>query len=284
VGSTTSAGRVLSGGIMLQEVVVTARKIDQAFCRCTDTYTWAYEDYNEWINNIDYTTGSGGGSSTGTNSPTTAVVIDNVEPISLEEFMAELWEATKITLTEDFENDPCTKGVYDALTKNNDAFKMLQGFMGENPVANLTLDLNPTLDPLNIGRTLQQGSEITIEMNSGEFSNQSRLSITQAMLHEFVHGELFYALVSNDADFGTLFDEFANNQHEFMINNYIALMGNILWSIDGGIMDISFYEALSYRGLEDTSYYKANIKGTIEETVIKGLQNTILGGGTPCGN
>jgi len=52
VGSTTSAGRVLSGGIMLEEIVVTARKIDQAFCRCVDTYTWAYEDYNEWINNI----------------------------------------------------------------------------------------------------------------------------------------------------------------------------------------------------------------------------------------
>jgi len=241
----------------------------------------AYEDYNEWINSVDYTTG--GGNSTISN-PTTAVVVNDVEPISLEEFMAELWEAINITLSEGFENDPCAMDVYNSLNSNNDAFKMLQGFMGKNPIASLTLDLNPALDPLNGGRTLQQGSKIKIEMNSGEFSNQSRLSIIQAMLHEYVHAELFYALASNDSDFGALFDEFANNQHGFMINNYIDLMGNILWNIDGNMMDISFYEALSYRGLEGTSYYKDNIKGTVEETVIKGLQNTIFGGGEPCGN
>ena len=42
--------------------------------------------------------------------------------------------------------------------------------------------------------------------------------------------------------------------------------------------DIEYYEALSYRGLENTSFYKESIKETDQKVLINALQGTILSG------
>lgn len=207
----------------------------------------------------------------------------NNECVPLAEYLAEKWEES-ISISTEFSEDPCASSVKQKLDQNDAAWKMIANFTGEPASADLHFDLNPNLASNNGGRTIKTGNQITIEMNSSLFTSQSSLSITQSMLHEYVHAELFYGSVTSDPNFGLLFDNYADKsqvQHSIMIENYLNSMAIILMEIDNREYDIEYYKAISYRGLEGTSFYKNNIKGTAEEVLIKGLQGTVLSG-TPC--
>lgn len=107
------------------------------------------------------------------------------------------------------------------------------------------------------------------------------------MLHEFVHAQLFSALNTNETEFEVLFNQYADSkvgttQQNIIINEYVQLMGAVLSEVDGAQYDIEYYEALSYRGLENTDYYLNNIEGTSDEIILESLQNQLTNGRETC--
>ena len=59
-------------------------------------------------------------------------------------------------------------------------------------------------------------------------------------------------------------------------------MGNVLSSVDGNQFDIDYYQALSYRGLDETDFWINNIQGTANESIIKSFQDQLLNGRQSC--
>ncbi|MEQ9050657.1 MAG: hypothetical protein RLP11_10125 [Marinoscillum sp.] len=238
-----------------------------------------------------YSGGGGGGSisdgSSGTtDSGTTGVDQIAIKPISVDDYIAKqasLWQMMSITLSNAFKNDPCAMSVFDALNENQSAWRMLAGFLGERPTGSLSFRLNSSFP--NPARTIKNSNEVYIEMNPLYFNAESSLSIMQAMLHEYLHAELFSRQISNDPNIDLMLEQFADSKdspyHNIMID-YVELMGIILYSLDGGTFDLEYYEALAYRGLEQTDYYNTEIRGSAEETIIKSFQQQLLSGRDSC--
>ncbi len=174
-------------------------------------------------------------------------------------------------------------GVFEALTANADAWKLLNNFTGDTPSANIKFELDTNIDKglgAQTDKNLNTGN-ITIRMNPHNFETHSFISIARVMLHEFIHAEIFAKQSSNNPDFGALFNQYADSKfgtthHNLMINQYVILMGNILHDLDGGIKTLEQYKSMAYLGLSDTDYYKDNIKNTIQEDVILANQTIVV--------
>ncbi len=194
-----------------------------------------------------------------------------------------------ISLSDDFKNDPCAMGVYKALTENADAWKFLNNFTGDTPSANIKFDLDPNIKNgigAQTGKNLKTGN-ITIRMNPDNFSTHSFISIARVMLHEFIHAEMFAKQSSNDQEFATLFNKYADSKvgsthHNLMINKYVMLMGNILFELDGGLKKLEQYKSMAYLGLYETDYYVDKIENTIQEDVILANQTIVVSFRKPC--
>jgi len=267
VGTTSQSGRMLGDGIMLQEVVVSAKKVDYAFCRCTDTYTYAWEDYNDWISNVTYT--GGGSSSNGT--PNTPIVIDNVVPISLEEFMAELWEITKIddsllkpcmqTIMADLKN--LTQGVGQIVTK----------FAGNVPGYNWEIKDGVLNNNQNASTSQQYNSStgtVTTTFDSNKFGNASDLSVARTMLHETVHAYLVTFFKNDPLIASKSYAQLLQDYYQFEDANFahhqemarsfvndLALALQEFGNNRGYNNSLQFYEDLAWGGLQGTTYFSS---------------------------
>ncbi|MFA0964853.1 hypothetical protein AB9P05_23795 [Roseivirga sp. BDSF3-8] len=97
------------------------------------------------------------------------------EPIGMEEdtrspyeYLADQWEED-ICLEENFAANECVKGIWDIMREHNVGYETLTRFTGDQPVAELCLDIQPLGDSIN-GRTFNKGTEILIEVNNTKLS------------------------------------------------------------------------------------------------------------------
>ncbi|ADR20945.1 hypothetical protein MATR_14290 [Marivirga tractuosa] len=190
--------------------------------------------------------------------------------IDEELLLAELWEQENIELSEEFENNPCAKGVYDDLMENNIAFDVLSDFFGDNPKANLEIDLVeeiPTEDGFANGKTYAPSNGIIkIELSKSYIdAGRSNLEIARTLCHEFIHAELYYKYTYLDkSEFYDLFREYTRaeigtTQHNLMVQFYLDKLSYMMSQFDSNINGVNFhtlYESGAWLGLEETDLWE----------------------------
>ncbi|MEM6737568.1 MAG: hypothetical protein AAF620_16015 [Bacteroidota bacterium] len=184
----------------------------------------------------------------------------------LNDYLADAWEE-EICLKENFSNNNCVNGIWNIMKDNNVGYETLTNFLGDNPKADLCLNIKDLESSVNGNTDPTISGEITINLNSRKL-NRSKLSIARTLLHEMIHAELFsyvieaggydnfqnYALNYND-EFLALWnyiDEYHQDgpwQHEYMADNYVTYIANGLQQLE------SFFISQSFKNAANSGYY-----------------------------
>lgn len=218
---------------------------------------------------------------------------DNGECMSEEEYedyLADLWEQSNITTTNAFDQNPCTKGVLDALDENNIGYDLLTSFLGDNPTAEVIIDITPEIpnssgDGTISAHTLPPANgTIKIEV-SQEYLNQGRsnLEVARTLLHELIHAELFAQTSLNGNSFSSLFENFVrprvgSEQHNVMSQYYVDRLASMMQQFDQNVngqdYGLDMYRAGAWVGLENTDLWISGLNQD-EKDAIKGDQQIL---------
>ena len=141
---------------------------------------------------------------------------------------AELWE-DEVCEKPNFQSNDCVQGIWQEMKKLNVGYETLIRFTGQEPVAELCIDIKDLDTDANgvAGRT--GPAEVTININSGKL-DRSKLSIARTMLHEMIHAEL-HGMMIEAGGYNDLQNYAANYQGDdpfMMIWQYYEEHGNYI--------------------------------------------------------
>lgn len=192
-----------------------------------------------------------------------------ISPSSLSP--ADAWEQ-EICQNEEFLNNDCVQDVWNKMKELNVGYETLKNFLGDNPKAELCLDIKDLGSATNSpnGNAGPSGTynnaTVTINLNS-EKLNRSKLSIARTLLHEMIHAELWSMVI--EAGGYDNFQSYAENydneflaiwnyieefepkgwQHEYMADNYITYIADGLRSLE------PFFVSSSFKNATNNGYY-----------------------------
>lgn len=206
---------------------------------------------------------------------------------------ADLWEQD-ICIKSAFSDNDCLSDIWNTMNQLNVGYETLTNFLGENPTAELCLDVK-ALSPSTNGNTTPSGSTsnalITININSQNM-NRSKLSIARTLLHEMIHAELIRKVIQ--AGWYDNFETYAQNyndeflaiwdyieeyntdgwQHEYMADQYIQYIADGLRKLEPFFISGSFKNAANNGYFSPTMGENWNWNDFYTYLAWEGLHNT----------
>lgn len=184
--------------------------------------------------------------------------------------------------------------VYNKLAQTKTMQNVIGAFSGENT----NYDLVFKVDNIGVGllgatsKTPNSNNEFTIIINEYYIPSNAALDIARTFLHEAIHAELSQKVASvggshnlSGDNFPAIYEYYRNYQdwsHEQMADHYRNTIINGMKEFDQNAHANSFYDALSWRGLEGTTSWQS--KSSQEQTNIRAVYQNLLQeqGSTQC--
>lgn len=185
--------------------------------------------------------------------------------------------------------------VYNKLAQTKTMQNVIGAFSGENTNYDLVFKvaLVDTRYPGLTSKTPNANNEFTIYINEYFIPSNASLDIARTFLHEAIHAELSRKVASvggpenlSGDNFPGIYDYYRryveNWSHEQMAAHYRNTIINGMKEFDQNAHSNSFYDALSWRGLEGTTSWQ--IKSSQEQLSIRAVYQNLLQeqGSTQC--
>ena len=218
---------------------------------------------------------------------------NNISPIELDNFLADLNNPNIVKPTRRFKNNIRLNCIFNKAKNSANFNQYLENFDSRFSVAHLLFDVTALANSTaNAQTSPPDGYWIKIDINSNNL-NRPTLDIARTFMHEIIHAEMFRVLLSlastsngqlsvseittllNSNNYPGIYDYFRrfglnNMQHEQMAAHYRGIIKNFLKQIDSSITD-SQAESMAWVGLQGTVAW--NNLGTINQNSILNTYN-----------
>ncbi|MGB3466340.1 MAG: hypothetical protein WBA74_13765, partial [Cyclobacteriaceae bacterium] len=187
----------------------------------------------------------------------------------------DIWEQ-KVCTTEEFNSNPCLTEIWDYMNTKNVGFELLTRFIGDDPIAELCIDLKAFPNSNANGQAVPTSSlndekpKVVVTINPNKL-DRSKFLVARTLLHELIHAELF-AMIIEAGGYNNL-QEFSFNyegedkfkmlweyydkhgkyvkdanpgfQHQFMAQNYVQYMKEGLSKLSTDLLSSGFKNYIS---------------------------------------